>query len=157
MGRRSDDGRERRPIRAAHAEAAYRQATTNHLTEETFAETFAAQHAFTHELLIRTDFPNKHGLEIQVFRTENSTVLQNYQVTRGARGVKIERGPIESTSIFRPYSYRGQELTVQRIPIHRALGAYFQERAPGFGAGAFAGDRENEIVAFLDDIVFDYD
>jgi hypothetical protein len=45
---------------------------------------------------------------------------------------------------------------VQKVPYHRIIGTYFTERHPGRGRTAFLKDSENEFVAMLDDIPFDY-
>jgi hypothetical protein len=75
---------------------------------------------------------------------------------RGDQDVKMKRGVLESTSIYKTVKVFGTEVTIQDVPIHRIFGTYWQERSPGRGGSAFLGDNENEFVAMLDDIPFKY-
>ena len=67
----------------------------------------------------------------------------------------MKRGAAESCSIFQRVNVLGSELTVQKVPIHRVLGTYWQSRDARVGGNAFLGDHENEFVCLLDDVPFD--
>lgn len=126
--------------------------------QQTYSETFSAFHAFNYELLDKVDFSTKNPLNrtVQLLRTENKSIMEMYGLKVGDTGVTMPRGAIESTSVFETVSVYGTEITVQDVPYHRVIGNYFYERNPGSGRGAFLGDDENEFVAMLDGIKFNY-
>lgn len=116
--------------------------------------TFAAQHAFTRELLgiMRVaGRTNASGTGISLFRTENLTsVVKRYGLSRGLLH-RFARGAMESTSIYRAPTVHGSEaFRYDDVPLLRILALYFQERRPGSRSGLFLGDGENEFVAMLE-------
>ncbi len=116
--------------------------------------TFAAQHAFTRELLGLMKVAgrtNASGTGISLFRTENlAAVVKKYGLSRGLLH-RFPRGAMESTSIYRAPSVHGSEaFRYDDVPLLRILGLYFQERRPGSRSGLFLGDGENEFVALLE-------
>lgn len=136
------------------ARQAYKQTAKN---ERSYDVTFKALHAFTQEMLWKMDFPNKNDDgTVTVFRTEDDIIQKAYGVKPGDKGVTMPRGAMDSTSIFGAVYIGTGELTRQRIPFHRVMGTYFMERTPGYGDGMFLGDSENEFVAILGDLPFDY-
>ncbi len=123
---------------------------------DVFEKSFQAYHAFTYEFLQRTDFPGKNADgTVSLWRTENSAVLQANQLKPGETGT-MKRGALESFSVFNPITVFGDQITLQKVPLHRIFGTYFMERYPGYGGGAFLGDNENEFVVIPDGIEFDY-
>ena len=126
---------------------------------ETLDTTFAAYHAFNLELMRNIDFTNndRESESIRLVRTENKNVMQMNKLKQGDRNVTMKRGPVESTSVFRRIEVFGTEITIQKVPHHRILGTYFQARHPGGSSGAFLGDGENEFVAMLEGVPFDYE
>lgn len=124
-----------------------------------YATAMQSQHAFTYEYLRRADFPNKDagGGTIKLKRTEDLAVMRANHLKPGDKGVKLLRGVAESTSIYKKVTVRGSELTIQHVPLHRILGTYWQERYPDHGDSAFMGDSENEFVAILEGIPFEYE
>lgn len=123
-----------------------------------YDNTLAAYHAFNYELMSRVEMPNndlQQGV-MRIYRTESIGVLQANGVNIGS-GQTMVRGAAESASAFTPVeAVAGNELTIQEVPHHRIIGAYFQSRAPGGDDGAFLGDDENEIVFIPDGIEFEY-
>jgi hypothetical protein len=125
--------------------------------ESIFAANSQAWHAFNYELMNAIEFNNRNDDgTVTLIRTENLEVMQLYNLTPGDRNIMMRRGAAESTSIYNKVTVHGTEVTVQRVPLHRVLGTYFYERHPGQGGGAFLGDSENEFIALLDGIPFDY-
>ena len=122
-------------------------------------QTFAAYHAFNLELMRNVNFTNndRNAETVRVVRTEDEEVMELNKLKRGARGVTMKRGPVESTSVFRRVQVYGTEITVQNVPHHRILGTYFQSRYPGGSSGSFMGDGENEFVVMLEGVPFDYE
>jgi hypothetical protein len=47
-------------------------------------------------------------------------------------------------------------MTVQKVPLHRVMGGYWLERAPGSGDPPFLNNSENEVLVMFDGIEFDY-
>lgn len=129
-----------------------------HKGADVYAKTMRAYHAFVYEIISHMDFPNRdaNNRTVHLFRTEDDQVMQMNKLKPGMDGVVIKRGAAESTSIFRPVSVHGSELTEQDVPWHRVLGVYFAERSPGANHGPFLGDNENEFLALLKDIPFYY-
>ena len=122
-------------------------------------QTFAAYHAFNLELMRNVNFTNndRDAGTVRLVRTESGDVMELNRLKRGDRGLTMKRGPVESTSIFKRIEVFGSEITVQHVPHHRVLGTYFQSRHAGSSSGAFMGDGENEFVAMLEGIQFDYE
>lgn len=124
--------------------------------QDVFEKSFQAYHAFTYELLQKTDFPGKNSDgTVSLWRTENASVMKGYGLNKGDRAT-IKRGALESFSVFNPITVFGNEVTLQRVPFHRIFGTYFMERFPGYGGGAFLGDNENEFVVIPDGIELEY-
>ncbi len=126
---------------------------------ESVGRTLTAWHAFQYEFLRRTDFRHNDRARgmVQLLRTENEVVMRMNRLARGAKGVTMTRGAAESTSIFRPVSIFGSEMTIQWVPHHRVFGMYLFSRPAGYGSDALlAGNGENEFVAMLEGIPFDY-
>ncbi|OBQ27658.1 MAG: hypothetical protein AN483_19600 [Aphanizomenon flos-aquae MDT14a] len=123
-------------------------------TKEIYNNTLTAYHAFTYEMLSKTDFPNKNkDGTITLLRTEGKNVTDIYNSKVGDDNSYIKRGSMESTSIFKEvYVASTTELTSQVVPIHRVFGAYFHEAIPGSGKTPFYGDKENEFVVMLEGI-----
>jgi len=119
------------------------QYTSTEVTE--FA---SALNALSYETLRRVDVGNRTSAGmITVLRTESDDVIERY----GLRKVKgsaamLQRGALESTSLFKPVVVAGAQLTEQDIPIHRVMGFY------GFGISKtmYANEIENELLALLD-------
>jgi len=126
--------------------------------EDTYRRTMQAWHAFNYEFLRATKFKYNDHLRrlVELVRTESRQVMQASGFKRGDTGLRIVRGVAESTSVFRATSVAGGEQTVQLVPWHRIVGMYFFERYPGAGHCGLYGDRENEFVALLYNILFDY-
>lgn len=113
---------------------------------------FAAQHAFTRELLgiMKINRGSRKGLRL--VRTENKAdVVDRYGMKRGGRYVFM-RGAMESYSAFKPVRvHGGEQFWYDDVPLLRILGTYLQERDPGVGyQGMFLGVGENEFVGMLD-------
>jgi hypothetical protein len=115
-------------------------------------------HAFTYELLRKVDFPRKkkRSLTIDLMRTEDVRAMRLNSLTRGQKQVTMPRGVAESCSIFKKTSVYGTELTRQTVPLHRVIATYWMERYPGHDGAAFLSDSENEFVAILEGVPFDY-
>ena len=79
-------------------------------------------------------------------RTENSDVVDLYNIKDGDRDRDITRGACESSSIFETVSVEGNIVTLQEVPHHRVFGSYFFTRDLQYPAAMFAGDGENEFV-----------
>jgi 8-oxo-dGTP pyrophosphatase MutT (NUDIX family) len=141
------------------AEKAYRAQVEKAGSEEKYRATFQALHAFTHDYLEKADFTNKDAARgtIRLMRTEDKSVMRQYNLKVGQKGCKMERGVAESTSIYKKVTVYGSELTVQDVPIHRVLATYWQERNGGRNDSAFLGDGENEFVCMLEGIPFNYE
>jgi len=139
------------------SKSAYKDMIQQH-GEKAYRETFAAWHAFNHEMLTKTAFSrkNKDGT-ITLIRTESKDVLQGMNGFKpGDRDVKIARGFAESTSVYNQVNVFGGEVTVQNVPKHRVFGTYWTEKYAEAGGSGFLGDGENEFVAMMEDIPFDY-
>lgn len=124
--------------------------------EETFRKTFDAYHAFTYELLMKTELPNvdrERGVAT-LWRTETEAAVGNAQL--GDRNHAGKRGAAESTSLMNPVYVDGDILTRQEIPLINILGTYLTERVPGSGGYSFYGDNENEFISILGSTPFDY-
>lgn len=122
-----------------------------------YDQTLAAWHAWNYELLSKTKLPNKNDDgTITLLRTEDSSVMKMNGFNVGDKDLIMKRGAAESTSLVKSISVMGNELTSQRVPIHRIFGTYLYERSPEMFNDAFYGDEENEFVAMLDDVPFDY-
>ncbi|MEM6432254.1 MAG: minor capsid protein [Cyanobacteria bacterium P01_D01_bin.115] len=125
---------------------------------DTYRESLAAFHAWNYELLQAVEMPNndrKNNI-FRAVRTENRYVMDTInKLSPGDRGVVIQRGAAESTSMFTKVSVYGSEVTVQNIPHHRVLGMYLQSRRSS-GGSMFLSDGENELVALLEGIEMDY-
>jgi SPP1 gp7 family putative phage head morphogenesis protein len=123
-----------------------------------YQETFTAWHAFNHEMMLKTNFSRKNqDGSITLIRTEDPSVVKNLNgLSPGDRDKVIVRGPAESTSVYRRVEVFGSEITIQNVPAHRIFGTYWAERDPEGGESAFLGDSENEFIAMMDDIPFDY-
>lgn len=117
--------------------------------DSSYRESFTAWHAFNYEFVRSVPFENnnlKKGV-ITLMRTESETVINRY-LKLGETGQML-RGAAESTSIYKPVTVAGQELTMQQVPHHRILGSYFFERGAGTRISPFLGDGENEFVSLL--------
>ena|GEM_PF-3564246 len=127
--------------------------------EAKYAESVAAFHAFNYELLDKTRFINKNSDNtITLVRTEDKKVMKAYKKKPGDTDVTMPRGVAESTSIYKPVYINGTtELTTQKVPLHRVIGTYFYEGKPGSGDTPFYGDHENEFIAMLEGIPFNYE
>jgi len=121
--------------------------------KKTVDETLTAMHAFTYEMLSKADIPNKNqDGTITLIRTEDKDVTDLYNLKPGDTG-KIDRGAMESTSLVREtYVGTATEVTVQKVPIHRIFGTYFNSRTETDNKGMFAGNSENEFVAMLEGV-----
>jgi hypothetical protein len=130
---------------------------TREENERTYAETVAAQHAFTLELLGKTDMPHNDRAAgmVQLIRTETKDVMQVHGLTRGQKDVRMTRGALESTSIFTTVTVKGRETTVQNVPHHRVFATYLQSRGSEHRT-FFIGDHENEFTAMLEGLSVDY-
>ncbi|MEO0988158.1 MAG: minor capsid protein [Cyanobacteria bacterium J06639_14] len=128
--------------------------------EQAFQESLAAFHAWNYEQLQKMDMPNndRKAGTFQVIRTESKKVVREINgFNPGQKKLTMQRGAAESTSMFSRVTVYGSEITVQEVPHHRVLGMYMQSRnTDTVGRGLFAGDSENELVALLEGIKFDY-
>jgi SPP1 gp7 family putative phage head morphogenesis protein len=125
--------------------------------ESIFTANSQAWHAFNYELMNAIEFNNRNDDgTVTLIRTEDLEVMQMYNLTPGDRNIVMLRGAAESTSIYSKVSVHGTEVTMQQVPLHRIFGTYFYERHPGQGGSAFMGDSENEFIALLEGIPFDY-
>ncbi len=138
------------------AEANYTKAMAR-VGADAYRTSMIAHHAYTREMLAKAHFENKtpDGM-IQLVRTENRDVMQLNKLKVGARGAVIKRGLAESCSLYRRVTVFGSELTVQKVPLHRITGTYWQARSGSDSQSSFLGNLENEFVALLDGIPFDY-
>jgi hypothetical protein len=142
---------------AAVAADSYRIVTGKAGGEQRYLDTMRAIHSFTREYLTKADFSTKNADgTVTLLRTEPDAPLKAAGLKPGMKGVTMRRGACESTSVFEWVTVYGSEKTVQRVPIHRVIGTYFQERFAGHNEAAFMSDRENEFVAVLEGIPFDY-
>lgn len=121
-------------------------------------KSWEAWHSFNMQFLRRVAFENNDNLKkvVKLMRTEPLEVMRRNGKRVGMKATTMKRGALESTSIYQETYVYGSELTVQEVPHHRIFGNYFLERSPGSGHGLFASDGENEFVALLEDILFDY-
>lgn len=119
-------------------------------TNEKMDKTFSPYHVFTHELLTKTNLMTKDEKtgNIRLIRTESKSVMTANKIKTGETKV-MKRGAMESTSMFRAVSVKGDELTVMDVPPHRILGTYWNDRSNGRNSSMFLGDGENEAVADL--------
>lgn len=139
------------------AKLAYKEYVKKAGGQKKYTEAMAAYHAFNYELLTKTDLPNKNpDGTITLMRTENKAVMDMYGHKVGDTNITMKRGAAESTSLVQSVEVFGSELTVQKVPPHRIVGVYLHERYPGKGGSALMGDGENEFVAILDKVPFDY-
>jgi hypothetical protein len=124
-----------------------------------FANSFTAWHAFNYEMMRKVKFEKNNPASgtIELIRTENISVMEYNKLKPGDTGVKMKRSVIDSTSVYQATQIHGTEVTVQKVPYHRIIGTYFTERHPGKEKTAFLKDSENEFVAMLDDIPFNYE
>lgn len=65
---------------------------------------------------------------------------------------KMKRGAMESTSLVTEFYNNTTESTVQKVPIHRIFGTYFNSRDKTTNKGMFSSDKENEFVAMLEGV-----
>jgi hypothetical protein len=127
-------------------------------------DAFAAQHAFTYELLGKAEFASKtnnlKNKTLQVIRTEDRKVMDGYSVNIG-KDQSMIRGAHESGSVHTAaYPVGSNSVTVQTVPHHRITTTYFQDQKQEFGRRQndfFYGDRENEITWLTDGIKFSFD
>lgn len=127
--------------------------------ENALLETTSAWHAFNYEFMRNVKFPRNNTTrgQVRLIRTEDIDVMRSSGLSRGDRDVVMMRGPVESTSIYETVRVGGSEETIQIVPHHRIFGNYFFERSPGFDQGMFLGDHENEFIAMLEGVRFDYE
>ncbi|PLZ11277.1 hypothetical protein [Fischerella thermalis] len=138
------------------AEMAYKE-YIDKFGKDKYTESMAAYHAFNYEMLSKIDLPNKNpDGTVTILRTENKEVMEMNGLKVGDKNVTMKRGVAESTSLVKEVSVYGTELTAQRVPIHRIVSSYLHERYPGKGGSALMGDTENELVAILDKVPFNY-
>ena len=137
------------------AQESYESAAEEAGGERAFRRALTAWHAWNHEFLDTVDLPNKVNGRLELVRTEPLSVLENNGIEVGS-GHLMTRGANESTSLIRPIRANGAEVTVQSVPLHRVTGMYVYEQVPGEGFSAFLSDAENEVVAMLDGIEFEY-
>jgi SPP1 gp7 family putative phage head morphogenesis protein len=123
---------------------------------EKFKRTMDAYHAFTYELLMRTDMPNidRKRQVARLVRTESGRAVTGHQP--GDKNIPALRGAAESLSLLNPVFIHNQHLTEQDIPFADILGTYLTDRGGGSSHSAFYGDTENEFVCILGRTVFDY-
>ena len=114
-----------------------------------YDKTVAMWHAFTFELLRGSDFDRNRPDRgyVEIVRTENDDVIQFYGLKQDP-GLEqtFLKGGVESGSLFNTVTVFGDKLTLQRVPWHRIMGVYWQEKNPGKGGCGFLGDAENEIA-----------
>lgn len=142
------------------SEKSYERAIAAAGSEKIYSETFTAWHAFNYEFVRTVELPNQDRARrlLNVVRTEDAFIMDEvYKIPMHARQVTMLRGAIESTSLIKPISVYGSEVTRQNVPYHRVMGTYFYGRYDGYSSGAFLGDNENEIVALLEGLPFDYE
>jgi hypothetical protein len=134
-----------------NSENDYNIAVTAH-GKEKFGDTLTMYHAFTYELLSKTDIPNKNkDGTLDLIRTEDKYVTDSYGLKPGDTGY-IKRGSLESTSIVKDIYISTTEMTTQKVPIHRVFATYLTERSPGSKQTPFFSDNENEFLAMLEGI-----
>jgi hypothetical protein len=129
------------------------------LGKQKYDDSVQMWHAFNFEMLRNVKFArnNIRGGYVELVRTEDKAIMNNYGLKPGDKNITMLRGGVESTSIYQTVVVAGRELTKQKVPHHRILGNYFYERGPGSEMSPFYGDQENEFVAILDGIPFDYE
>lgn len=126
--------------------------------EKIYQESFTAWHAFNHEMMLKTNFTRKNqDGSITLIRTEDPYVVQNLNGLKpGDLDSVIMRGGAESTSVYRRVTVFGSEITIQNVPAHRILGTYWTEKEAESGDTGFMGDGENEFIALMEGVPFDY-
>lgn len=129
--------------------------------QKQYDQSMSAQHAFTIEVLQRTNLPGYNAAKgtVTLVRTEDSAVLAAAKAKKGDKvdvGGTFKRGAAESFSVAAPVSIHGSEATGQDVPVHRIFGTYFQGRGDGNIHGLFLGDSENEFVAMTHGLTFEY-
>lgn len=139
----------------------YEKMKTTYGGDAVYRSSMAQYKAFIIEFLRNSMFSNNDRANrvLKLVRTEDIDVLKIYGINKGdyQKGVKIERGLAESYSIFRKVEVHGAENTVQTVNYADVHGVYFMARRNNHTAGAFYGDRENEVVAmWLKDNLLDY-
>ena len=115
-----------------------------------------AWHAFQTRLVQHTDLPNKDRRgRLRLIRTEDKSIItEKYGLREGMRDVTMPRGLLESTSMFMPFVYKGNVVTVyEGVEPWRVFTTYFPTRSH-YGGGFLASDDENEAVVFLDGLKF---
>lgn len=126
---------------------------------EVFDRTLRMYHAFTYEYLSKAELPNKSvdGHRIKLIRTESSALVNGIDnANPGDTNVKSRRGACESCSIVNPVFVEGQEVTTQEVNITDIMATYLTSRHAGSHSCSLYGDRENEFVAILGRIRYDY-
>lgn len=121
-------------------------------------ESLTAMHAWNYEYLRNVKMPYsdlKRGV-IRVVRTESPEVLTYHNGLQVGDTGKMIRGAVESTSMFDGVVVKGEELTIQDVPFHRAVGNYLFEREVGSRRTSLYGDHENELVVMLDGLRVHY-
>lgn len=131
---------------------------SNGVTDEQVFRTLYMYQSFQYEMLSRMDLPNKNpDGTITLIRTEDKyDVMEPQGFKPGDRQIRIKRGPIESFSAFDIFVFRGDEVTIQKVPLHHVMANYFLAREKYSSSGALAGDHENEFVVMTDGLLSDY-
>lgn len=124
---------------------------------EQYKKTMTAWHAANYEMLDRLDFPNKNeDGTVTLIRTINGQVAKKNKLKKGQKNALIQQAAYDSTSLQTAVKVNGTNITIQKVPLHRIVGTYLTSKAPKMDGAGFLKDSENEFVAILDGIPFDY-
>lgn len=127
----------------------------------TFSEmetrTWQSSHAFNYEFLRRTDFRanNREKGYVRIVRTEDSGVLNHYNIKPQERDRWMPRGLAESGSHHSAIFVGGSRITVQNVPRSRIMANYMFAGKPGGQDTSLHSDHENEFVFVPYGIHFD--
>jgi hypothetical protein len=110
-------------------------------------ESFAAQHAFTYEILRNVSLPNqdKSKMVMNLIRTEARDAIAHVSKLTNGQEVTITRGAADSFSLIQAVNVHGIHVTMTPIPYTHIIGTYLPHK--GSGDSFFLGDGENEFVA----------
>lgn len=107
----------------------------------------AAIHAYTYEVMRRTNVGNQKDGKVLLYRTESDFVIIHYDV-RMNQPTFIKRGALESFSLYNPIIVEGNHVTEQWVPFHRIFAPYFF----GTDKTIFLNDYENEMLVLSDGV-----
>lgn len=118
--------------------------------EAALNDAFMHWHTMTQDILTWTDMPyndRERGL-VRLVRTETTDAV-TAAGTQKTGYQEMQRGPVESHSIFNKTAVKGKANIAfwMAAPHHRVMGTFLTEKSAGSGISGFAGDGENEFAS----------